>query len=115
MPKRKSAPSPWSHAGLERRGYKKCPLCWRHLVKIEEHIAGHEAGLIGPDGKRQDRSLADQERWAARYSGSPASRHARQPRRTFVPRAEYERVLRLPSIDLAALRKEVDSLADQEP
>jgi hypothetical protein len=105
----------WSHAGLERRGYKKCPLCWRHLVKIEDHIAGHEAGLIGPDGKRRDRSLAAQERWGARYNGSPGSHRPPSPRRTFVSRSEYERVLRLPPVEFRTFRKQIDALADQQP
>jgi len=85
------------------------------LVKIEDHIAGHEAGVIGPDGRRRDRSPAEQERWAARYNGRPGSHPLRAPRRTFVPRSEYERVLRLPPVEFSAFRKELDALVDQEP
>ena len=113
-PRRRREPTPWSHEGLERRGYKKCPLCWRHLVKIDEHIAAHEAGLIGTDGKRSDRSPEERRRWAERYNGRPATEPHRQ-RRMFVPRAQLERVLRLPAVDYTALRKELDTIVDQEP
>lgn len=107
-------PTPWSHEGLERRGYKKCPYCWRHLVKIEEHVAAHEAGLIGSDGKRRDRTPAETRRWARRYNGSAATERFRQERRTFVARSDYERLLDLPAVDFKAFRRQVDAVVDQE-
>lgn len=113
--RRRVGPTPWSHEGLEQRGYKKCPYCWRHLVKIEEHVAGHREGRIGPDGKRRDRSPEEQRRWTERSNGSPATERFREIRRTLVPRARYERILRLPPVDLARFREQVDAAVDQEP
>jgi hypothetical protein len=107
-------PTPWSHAGLERRGYKKCPYCWRHLVKIEEHVAAHEAGLIGSDGKRRDRTPEEDRRWAERYNGTTATDRFRQERRTFVARSDYRRLLDLPAVDLKAFRRQIDAAVDQE-
>lgn len=112
---RSTRPTHWSHEGLERRGYKKCPYCWRHLVKIEDHVAAHREGRIGPDGKRRDRSLEEQRRWSERSNGTPATERYREPQRTFVPRARYERILRLPPVDLERFREQVDALVDQEP
>lgn len=113
--RRRREPTPWSHQGLERRGYKKCPLCWRHIVKLDEHIAAHEAGLIGADGKRRDRTPEERRRWAERYNGRPVTERLRQARRTFVPRAQLERLFQLPVVDYAAFRKQLDSVVDQEP
>lgn len=110
---RRRAPSPWSHEGLERRGYKKCPYCWRHLVKIEEHVAAHDAGLIGPDGRRMDRSAEERQRWAERFNGRPGSARHRAGR-GFVPRAQIEELLRLPPIDIGAMRRQVDKVVDQD-
>jgi len=107
---RKPEPSRWSHEGLERRGYRKCPYCWRHLVKIEEHIAAHDAGLIGVDGRRRDRTAAERRRWAERHGGPAIA----QGRRTFVPRKEYERILRLAPIDFLKLRRQIDALVSQD-
>lgn len=112
---RRRRPTPWSHEGLERRGYQKCPLCWRHIVKIDEHVAAHEAGLIGPDGKRRDRSAEERRRWAERYNGRAATDRHRQPRRVFVPRAHVVRLLQLPAVDYAAFRTQIDAVVDQEP
>lgn len=106
-------PTPWSHEGLEQRGYKKCPYCWRHLVKIEEHVAAHEEGRMGPDGKRRDRSEAERRRWAERYNGSPATAAYVRPRQTFAPRAVLERILRLPPVDMDAFARDVDEAVDQ--
>lgn len=105
----------WSHEGLERRGYRKCPFCWRHLVKIEAHVAAHEAGLIGPDGKRRDRTPAERQRWAQRYNGRAASGPQATDRAVFVRRRDYERILRLRPVDLAAFRRQIDAATDQEP
>src|SRR5438132_1048363 len=113
--RRRREPTPWSHQGLERRGYKKCPLCWRHIVKLDEHIAAHEAGLIGADGKRRDRTPEERRRWAERYNGRPVTERLRKARRTFVPRAQLERLFQLPVVDYAAFRKQLDSVVDQEP
>jgi hypothetical protein len=100
---------------MERRGYKKCPLCWRHIVKIEEHIAAHEAGLIGSDGKRTDRSDAQRRRWAERYNGTAASLQRRSARATSVPRSQYRHLLELAPVDLRKLRAELDAASDPEP
>jgi len=89
--------SRWTHEGLERRGYKKCPFCWRHLVKIEQHVEAHRTGRIGPDGKRRDRAAE------VRYA----------VRRRWVPRIALRRLAELPP-DRGLLR-EVDDAADQEP
>src|SRR5438128_10699432 len=113
--RRRREPTPWSHQGLERRGYKKCPLCWRHIVKLDEHIAAHEARLIGADGKRRDRSPEERRRCAERYNGRPVTERLRQARRTFVPRAQLARLFQLPVVDYAAFRKQLDSVVDQEP
>jgi hypothetical protein len=112
--RREIKPTPWSHEGLERRGYKKCPSCWRHLVKIEEHVAAHEAGLIGSDGKRRNRTPEDRHRWAQRYNGSAATERFRRERREFVARSDYERLLDLPVVDYKAFRKQVDAAVDQD-
>lgn len=113
--RKRREPTRWSHEALERRGYKKCPLCWRHIVKIEDHIAAHEAGLIGADGKRRDRTPEEQRRWADRYNGRLATARRGQPRRTFVPKAQLEDLLRLPVVDYVAFRKQIDAVVDQEP
>ncbi len=105
-------PTQWSHEGLEQRGYKKCPYCWRHLVKLEEHITAHEAGLIGSDGRRRDRTPAER-RWANRYDASVAERH-RSERRRFVARSEYEELLKLPAVDFKSFRREIDAALDEE-
>ena len=108
---RKPEPTPWSHEGLERRGYRKCPRCWRHVVKLEEHIAAHDAGLIGADGRRRDRTPAERRRWAERQTG----RADASARRTFLPRRDYERILRLAPEDFMEFRRQVDAVASQEP
>ena len=110
--RRRVRPTPWSHEGLEQRGYKKCPYCWRHLVKIEDHVAAHKEGRMGPDGKRLDRGLAQQHRWAERYDGSPAT-EAYPRRQVFAPRAVLERILRLPPVNMEAFAKDVDEAVDQ--
>lgn len=105
----------WSHEGLERRGYKKCPYCWRHLVKLEQHVAAHKAGLIGSDGKRTDRTPDEARRWGQRYNGSDATERFRAGmKRTFVSRAEVERLLKVSPPD-PSFSREVDAAADQEP
>lgn len=87
---------PWGHDALERRGYHKCPHCWRHLVKIEQHIEAHRVGRIGPDGRRRDRApgerLVVRQRW--------------------VPRGALDRVAGL-SPD-ATLLREIDEAVDQD-
>lgn len=113
MPPKSRPANLWTHEGLERRGYKKCPYCWRHLVKIEEHIEGHRQGRIGPDGKRMDRTSAERRRWAERYNGRPATMAHLRPRRTFVPRAVLEEILRLPPVDAKAFSRDVDEAVDQ--
>ncbi len=110
--RRKREPTPWSHEAYERRGYKKCPLCWRHVVKIEAHIAAHEAGLIGADGKRRDRTPDEQRRWAERYDGRPATVRLR---RRFASGTQVDELLRLPAVDYRTFRQQVDSAVDQEP
>jgi hypothetical protein len=109
------APSPWSHEGLERRGYKKCPYCWRHLVKIDEHIAAHKAGRIGPDGRRRVRGERSARRGSARR---PAFRVGAAPvtagRRVFVGAADVNRILALTPPDRTFFR-DVDGAVDQEP
>ena len=87
---------PWGHDALERRGYHKCPYCWRHLVKIEQHVEAHRAGRIGPDGKRRDRSADGRQ----------------VVRRRSVPRDALGRVTAL-SPDPTLLR-EIDEAVDQE-
>jgi hypothetical protein len=105
----------WSHEGLERRGYKKCPYCWRHLVKIEQHIAAHRAGLIGPDGKRTDRTPEEARRWSQRYNGSDATERFRPGvKRIFASRAAVARLLRVSPAD-PSFGREVDAATDQEP
>jgi hypothetical protein len=89
--------SPWSHEGLEQRGYKKCPYCWRHLVKIDQHVEAHRTGRIGPDGRRRDRK-ADVRNVI---------------RRRWVGRTALARLAAL-APDRGLLR-EVDAAADQEP
>src|SRR2546428_13155366 len=89
--RRRREPTPWSHQGLERRGYKKCPLCWRHIVKLDEHIAAHEAGLIGADGKRRDRTPEEPRRWAERFNGRPGTERLPQTPGTVGPPAPLER------------------------
>lgn len=111
--RRRRVPTAWSHEGLERRGYKKCPYCWRHLVKIEDHIAAHEAGLIGPDGRRTDRRPEERQRWSERFNGRPVTARYRTSG-AFVPRARLEEILRLPPVDLAAMRAQMDKLVDQD-
>lgn len=105
-------PSPWSHEGLERRGYWKCPYCWRHLVKIEEHVAAHQQGRIGPDGRRRDRRPAAHRRLGPVSDGIRTEATNAQ-RQTFVPRAVLERILRLPPIDGDAFARDVDEAVDQ--
>jgi len=109
--RKKREPTPWSHEAYERRGYKKCPLCWRHIVKLDDHIAAHEAGLIGEDGKRRDRTPDEARRWAERYNGRAATA---RPRRTFVGRAQTDELLRLPAVDYRSFRRQVDTAVDQE-
>ncbi len=104
----------WSHEALERRGYKKCQFCWRHLVKIDDHVAAHELGLIGPDGKRRDRTPEERRRWAERYNGNAATERFRSARSMFLPRADYERVLRLPTVDYRIMRTQIDEAVDQD-
>jgi len=87
---------PWSHDALERRGYHKCPYCWRHLVKIEQHVEAHRAGRIGPDGKRRDRGTDER----------PVVR------RRSVPRSALGRVAGLPP-DRTLLR-EIDEAVEQD-
>jgi len=106
-------PSRWSHKGLERRGYKKCPYCWRHLVKIEEHMAAHEAGLIGPDGRRTDRTAEEQRRWAERFNGRPITARYGATR-SFVGRARLEEILGLPPVDVSLMRRQMDKVVDQD-
>jgi hypothetical protein len=83
-------------------------------VKIEDHIAAHKAGVIGPDGKRRDRTVDERRRWSARYNGTAATERYRLARKVFVPRADYERVLRLPPVDYKTLKKQVDDALEQE-
>jgi len=105
----------WSHEGLVRRGYKKCPYCWRHLVKIEQHIAAHKAGLIGSDGKRTDRTPDEARQWEQRYNGKGATERFRAGvKRMFVSRTDVERLLKVSPPD-PTFSREVDAAADQEP
>lgn len=107
-------PTPWSHEGLERRGYRKCPYCWRHLVKIEEHVDAHRAGRIGPNGKRRDRSRDEARRRTEPFDGALATVRFRGGiRRRWVPRADLERLAALPP-DRDLLR-DVDKAVDQRP
>src|SRR5438105_7223216 len=109
---KKRRPTPWSHEALERRGYRKCPFSWRHLVKLEDHIRAHNAGVIGPDGRRRDRSQEERKRWLERYR-RPV--RGAQPPRQFVPRSDYERVLGIFSADIHEFRRQIDGLVSQEP
>ncbi len=108
-------PSRWSHQGLERRGYRKCPFCWRHLVKLEEHVAAHEAGRIGADGKRRDRSATEKRAWAERYNGTAATLRNAAEQAAFVRKARYRAVLELAPVDLVELRHELDGATRPEP
>lgn len=109
---RKRPATPWSHEGLERRGYRKCPFCWRHVVKLEDHIAAHDAGIIGKDGRRRDRTPDERRKWADRYKDRGIA--DARTRRTFVPREEILRILRLRPIDLKRFRREIDAVVSQE-
>ncbi len=101
-------PTAWSHAGLVERGYQKCPYCPRHLVKIEEHVAAHRAGRIGPDGRRRDRARgAPQAPTAPAFDGGAMA----DGRRVFVPREDLERLFRLPSLD-PSFTRDVDGAVD---
>src|SRR5437899_11451099 len=104
--------SPWSHEGLERRGYHKCPYCWRHLVKLEDHVAARKAGVIGPDGRRRDRTPHDRKRRTVRYQTRVGGA---QPPRQFVPRGEYEHIFGIATADIHEFRRQIDELASQEP
>lgn len=109
----KRVPSPWSHAGLERRGYRKCPYCWRHLVKLEDHIAAHLSGMIGTDGRRRDRTPDERRRWAERYTRTVGV--APQAPRRFVPRSALVLLFTHHPIDFRKFRAEIDAVASQEP
>jgi hypothetical protein len=106
------APTQWSHEGLERRGYRKCPYCWRHLVKLEDHIAAHQSGAIGADGRRRDRTPKERRKWAERYKRSVGA--APQTPRTFVPRSEFVRLFAHAPIDFRKFRAQIDAVATQE-
>jgi hypothetical protein len=109
----KRTPSPWSHAGLERRGYRKCPYCWRHLVKLEDHVAAHRSGTIGADGRRRDRTAEERRRWAERIRRTVGG--VPQAPRRFVPRDEFVRLFTHSPIDFQKFRAEIDAMASQEP
>lgn len=111
--KGRRSPTTWSHEGLERRGYKKCPYCWRHLVKIEDHVAAHEAGLIGPDGRRTDRTPEERRRWSERFNGRPVTARYRTGG-AFIPKARLVEILRLAPVDLGAMRRQMDKLVDPD-
>jgi len=102
----------WTHDALERRGYHKCPFCWRHLVKLEDHVAAHKAGVIGADGRRRDRTPQERRRWAERYRKPFANAG---PPREFVPRGEYEHIFGIATVDIHEFRRQIDELASQEP
>ena len=110
MPSRK--PSPWSHTSLEARGYRKCRYCWRHLVKINEHEEMHRMGVIGPDGKRTDRTLAEKHLWATRHQRVAGASPVRYPR-TFVRISEVLAVLGRHGPDLTLAQDLKDAVAPE--
>lgn len=127
MTRKRITPTKWSHEGFERRGYQKCPICPRHLVKIESHLEDHRLGRIGPDGKRTDRTRNERRRWAERFNGRAATERFRSAlgsatepvgaasgrREVFVDRSVLRKILELPSLE-PSFTQDVDGAVEDE-
>ncbi len=127
MTRKRVAATKWSHEGFERRGYQKCPICPRHLVKIDDHLAAHRDGRIGPDGKRTARGVSERRRWTERFNGRAATERFRAPlgfvsepavatgggREVFVDRSVLLRILELPSLE-PSFTQDVDGAVEDE-
>lgn len=127
MTRKRAAATKWSHEGFERRGYHKCPICPRHLVKIEDHLAAHQAGLIGPDGRRTGRTASERRRWTERFNGRAATERFRSTlgslaepagatsggREVFVDRSVLLKILQLPSLE-PSFTQDVDGAVEDE-
>ena len=127
MTRKRITATKWSHEGFEGRGYHKCPICPRHLVKIEDHLAAHRAGFIGPDGRRRDRTASEQRRWTERFNGRAATERFRSAfgslaapagavsggREVFVDRAVLRKILELPPLE-PSFTRDVDGAVEDE-